>query len=189
MEYQQHQTHFPHAQKLTTFLTQNQSFKTNLRGACAGKWQRDRGTIKPQGAWETSLRFGKRLSRCELRGQRGGRNHHHWKTVDIYYWIYMIYTWSYMILLPSLRRIIMIHPGDGKGLNLRHPWNFMEFLPASSGFTIWVFPKIGVPQNGWFIMQNPIKMDDLGVPLFLETPIWLSRLIHLIHLMVAGNSI
>ena len=20
---------------------------------------------------------------------------------------------------------------------------------------IWVFPKIGVPQNGWFIMENP----------------------------------
>ena len=27
---------------------------------------------------------------------------------------------------------------------------------------IWVFPNIGVPQNGWFILENPIKMDDLG---------------------------
>ena len=26
--------------------------------------------------------------------------------------------------------------------------------------TTWVFPKIGVPQNVWFIMENPVKMDD-----------------------------
>ena len=33
----------------------------------------------------------------------------------------------------------------------------------------WVFPKIRVPQNGWFIMENPIKMGDLGIALFSET--------------------
>ena len=42
------------------------------------------------------------------------------------------------------------------------------------GDTIWMFPKNrGIPK--WMVkkMENPIKMDDLGVPLFLETPIWL----------------
>ena len=34
---------------------------------------------------------------------------------------------------------------------------------------IWTFPKMGVPQYGWCIMENTIEMDDLGVPLFQET--------------------
>ena len=44
---------------------------------------------------------------------------------------------------------------EGKG-------NVIIFLDAA--WMIWMFPKIGVPQNAWFIMETPIKMDDWGVP-------------------------
>ena len=44
----------------------------------------------------------------------------------------------------------------------------------SSVDEIGVFPKTGGKTPKWMvkIMENPIKMDDLGVPLFLETPIY-----------------
>jgi len=45
--------------------------------------------------------------------------------------------------------------------------------------TIWMFLKIVVgPQNGWFVIEKLIRMDDLGVPLFLETPIYCEQNIY-----------
>ena len=49
-----------------------------------------------------------------------------------------------------------------------------EYLPYVNIY-IWVFPKIRVFPPKWMvkIMENPIKMDDLGGTPILETPIYI----------------
>ena len=42
--------------------------------------------------------------------------------------------------------------------NMQHETTFCSFC------YIWVFPKIGEPQHGWFIMENHIRMGWFGGP-------------------------
>ena len=50
-------------------------------------------------------------------------------------------------------------------------WTWMWILAIKVPVASWVFPKIGVPQNGWFIMENPIKWMIWGYPYFWKHPV------------------
>ena len=73
-------------------------------------------------------------------------------------------------LLPSLWFPLFCSDESGDFIDFHHFWPFW--------LIIWWFPIIGVPQNGWSIMDTPIKLDDLGVPRFKEPPIFKSWLSH-----------
>ena len=44
--------------------------------------------------------------------------------------------------------------------------------------TVWRFPQMGILRNGWFTLDNPIKMDDLGYPNLSKPPFWLTQTYH-----------
>ena len=80
-----------------------------------------------------------------------------YKHVSIWGWLFCIGTYDWEMLSVIVKSIGR-NPRSGQ-------------YPVSLRRHMGVSKNRGIPKWMVYFMENPIKMDDLGVPLFLETPI------------------
>ena len=67
-------------------------------------------------------------------------------------------------------------------------WTVSKISAPSIHAIIWLFPKIVVPQNGWLIMENPIKMDDFTIFGNIHIRSYLPGKGLCLHIMHGGNT-
>ena len=99
--------------------------------------------------------------------------------IDIMILLFLFYLFFGVIILfqsvskkktrPFFSQVMVMIMGCTFGL--AGPSLFHTLQARFNMMYIWWFPRMGVPPNGWFIMENPSNMDHLAVyPYFKKLP-------------------